>query len=342
MAVASRRGRPRRGHESAREPHGANLTGRAAALSDHFDPIDGGATASYVVPFFPVHGDAKGRQGFVRVTNRSEEAADVSIRATDVVGTEYEELTLHVGPGQTRHFNSEDLESGNPDKGLTGSTGPMVGECPFYTDTCSASTWRLIIASEEPAVDGMAYVRTPGGFRMSMHEVLPFETTVEGSAQFRSVFFNPASNGDQVSVLYAVNLNGIYTGGLSVGGFDDANVRHTNPPGSPFGTYRYYSFPLGLQAGLTQMVTSQRLEAGTSWRPGLGQPGIGDGDGKWQLTIFSSRTHGIDGRPFYSGEVIPTLPVVMSLLENPTGHITNLSTQDLCTRGLTVSGCPNQ
>ena len=59
--------------------------------------------------------------------------------------------------------------------------------------------------------------------------------------------------------------------------------------------------------------------------------------GKWQL-LMSNGNAGTDGRRIYPGELVPL--IVMSLLENPTGHLTNLSTQDLCNRGMTVWGCP--
>ena len=189
--------------------HLSNLSGRAEAMGDHFDLDDVGAAVTFMAPFFPAHGDANGRQGFARVTNRSDEAVDVSIVATDSAGAEYGELSLRVGSGQSSHFNSEDLELGNPRKGLTGSTGPGEGE------------WRLVLSSGQPAVDVMSYVRTPGGFLTSMHDVLPFDSDI-GRTSYRSAFFNPASNGDQVSVLYVVNPNE-HGRGLKVQGFDDAN-----------------------------------------------------------------------------------------------------------------------
>ena len=59
---------------------------------------------------FPSASDPLGRQGFVRVVNRSDEAGDVYIDAFDNTGVDYEPLTLTVGAGETVHFNSDDLE----------------------------------------------------------------------------------------------------------------------------------------------------------------------------------------------------------------------------------------
>ncbi|MYE13244.1 MAG: hypothetical protein F4X99_16650, partial [Gammaproteobacteria bacterium] len=58
------------------------------------------------------------RQGFVRVINHSDAAGAATLTATDDAGVAYEALTLALGPRQARHFNSDDLELGNPDKGL--------------------------------------------------------------------------------------------------------------------------------------------------------------------------------------------------------------------------------
>ena len=60
-----------------------------------------------------------------------------------------------------------------------------------------------------------------------------------------------------------------------------------------------------MPAKASRTLTSQELEAG-----GVGFDGaLGDGAGKWELSIRGDR------------EI-----VAMSLLESPTGHLTNLST----------------
>ena len=81
----------------------------------------------HVVPLFPSASAPSGRQGFVRVANRSAEAGTLSIEAYDASDRAFEAVTLSVGGGATAHFNSDDLEVGNPAKGLTGSTGAGTG-----------------------------------------------------------------------------------------------------------------------------------------------------------------------------------------------------------------------
>ena len=48
------------------------------------------------IPFFPSASDALGRQGFVRVINRSDELGEVTIEAIDDAGASYEPLTLAI------------------------------------------------------------------------------------------------------------------------------------------------------------------------------------------------------------------------------------------------------
>ena len=104
-----------RGHEPAVNPTG-HLTNLSALPPA---PGEGGA---HVVPLFPAASDPWGRQGFVRVVNRSDEASMVSIEAFDDSDFVYPTVTLALNAKQTRHFNSDDLELGNADKGLAGST----------------------------------------------------------------------------------------------------------------------------------------------------------------------------------------------------------------------------
>ena len=252
--------------------HLSNLSGMAQKMS-----TDSGGVSSYMVPFFPAHEDAKGRQGFVRVTNHSDKNVSVSIRTFDSVGVEYSALSLSVGAGQTRHFNSMDLELGNTGKGLTGSTGKGEGE------------WRLTLSSTQEDIDVMSYVRTPGGFLTSMHDMI---TEEEGGLYHRVAFFNPGSNTNQVSVLYMINLTE-QDAAVSVSGMDGAG----NAPGT--------DVTFTVPAGKTKKVTAQQLEAGAEGLTGA----LGDGSSKWQLKVRSDIS-----------------VIVMSLLENPTGHLTNLST----------------
>ena len=152
----------------------------------------------------------------------------------------------------------------------------------------------------------------PTGFLTSMHEV----ATHKRPTYFEDLVatFNPAANRRQVSKLRLINpapgvpatvANSSYDNGLggivrrahmpatvSISGYDDR--------GQPSG-----HVVLGLPAGgASRTLTAQALEAGGEGLQGR----LGDGGGKWRLALAAH------------------LPVkVMSLLESPTGHLTNLT-----------------
>ena len=239
----------------------------------------GRAAGSHAVPLFLSASDPQGRQGFVRVANRSAQALDVRVEAFDGTDWEYEPVALAVGAGEVASFNSDDLELGNPDKGLTGGTGAGDGD------------WWLELSSggDDGDLGVWAYVRTADGFLTSMHDVAP-----EADGAHRVVFFNPARNVDQVSVLWLVNPGDAHAQVTITGVDDDAAS-----PGTAVRTT--------VAAGSSRRLSSADLESGDA--EAIDSGALGDGEGKWRLSVESDR------------------PIrVMSLLENPTGHLTNLST----------------
>ena len=210
-------------------------------------------------------------------------------------------LTLQLPAGRTVHFNSDDWENGAPDKGLEGAAGAGEG------------AWRLVFESALDLVVS-AYVRTSDGFLTSMHDLLDRDTCAAGEAEggpiaarssrpfaFRPCrderrvpFFNPASNTRQVSSLRLVNPGGS-DAAVTIFGVDDEGAER----GPTL---------LSLSAGAARTPTSQELESGDGLTGALG-----DGTGKWELRVF------------LAGEAAGDV-MVMSLLECPTGHLTNLST----------------
>ena len=226
------------------------------------------------LPFFPSASDAVGLQGFVRVLNHSAEAGEVRIDAIDDEGESYGPVTLPIDAGEAVHFNSEDLENGNAEKGLSGAVGPGEG------------AWRLRLSSELD-IEVLSYVRTSDGFLTSMHDTVPSE-----GGRHRVAFFNPGSNASQVSRLRLINP-GEEAAEVSIAGVDDRG----ESPGSEVTTT--------VPAGASRTFTAAALESGGE---GL-QGSLGDGEGKWRLTVESAQ-------PL----------VAMSLLSDPTGYLTNLST----------------
>ena len=216
------------------------------------------------------------QQGFVRVTNYTEQSGTVSFYAVDDAGRRVGPVSLSLGARETVHFNSGDLENGNSSKGLTRGVGNGQGD------------WRLEWETDLDLVGAFAYIRTSDGFLTSVHDIAR-------SAQNRHhvPIFNPGSNNNQRSSLRLVNPSG-EDAQVVIAGLDDRG----RPP--PNGDVR-----LTLPAGEARTITAQEMEEG-----GAGFNGrFGDGGGKWQLAVSANRSI-----------------QVMSLLQSPTGNLTNLST----------------
>ena len=140
---------------------------------------------------------------------------------------------------------------------------------------------------------------TSGDWRLSVvsaldAEVLSYIRTEDGfvtamhdvAADAMAPFFNPGSNRNQRSVLRVVNTEA-EPAKWTTGGYDDRGKWHPMAG----------SLLVRPQHALT--LTAQELEDAH---------GLGDGRGKWRLRVR--------GFPWFA----------MSLLESPTGHLTNLST----------------
>ena len=242
-------------------------------------PDSAGATATgnaYTIPYFPTASDALGRQGFARIVNLSDSAGTVSILAYDDGGRRHGPVTLSLDARRTVHVNSVDLEDGEASKGLPEGTGaPSQGD------------WRLELTSELD-INVLSYIRTPGGFVTSMHDVVPSEGNTH-----RVPFFNPGNNTAQESLLRLVNP-GAAEASVTVRGVDDLGAA---APGG--------AVTLTLPPHASRTVSAMDLEDGAA---GLGGS-LGDGAGKWRLEVDSD-----------------SAIMAISMLSTPTGHLTNLST----------------
>ena len=226
-------------------------TGHLTNLSTAPDNEQDGTRA---VPLFPSSSDARGRQGFARVVNRSDESGEVMIEAFDDTDREHEVVTLSIGAGETRHFNSDDLELGNADKGLAGSTGAGEGD------------WRLELTSELD-IEVLSYIRTTDGFLTAMHDLVP-----RSAKRHRVAVFNPGSNVDQQSALRLVNP-GEEPAEVTISGFDDRDAS----PGS--------DVVVTVPAGGSASHAAVELESGSEEFEGA----LGNGSGKWRLTVNADR-----------------------------------------------------
>ena len=263
----------------------------ADSIERHVPALRGTGTAvmaGWPVPLFPSAADPSGRQGFVRVVNRSAIDGEVLIDAVDDAGERFGPLRLAIGAGEAAHFNSQDLETGNAAKGLSGGVGVPT-----------AGLWRLALSSTLD-IEVLSYMRTRDGFVTSVHDMLPREAPssfwifrrFQQDAERRdellyAAVFNPGSNSAQRSSLRLTNPSGVDER-VGVIGWDDDRGRG-----------RYAEGVADVPAGGTATVDAAALEAG----------GLGDGAGKWRL------------------EVNVRWPMEgASLLTSPRGLLTNLST----------------
>ncbi|WP_419963814.1 hypothetical protein [Pantoea vagans] len=157
---------------------------------------------THFVSTFPAASHAT-QQGFVRVINHGDRDGEIEIEAADDEGAMYGPVTLAIGAGQTVHFNSDDLERGNADKGLSGGVGAGVG------------TWRLELRSGLD-VEVLSYIRTVDGFVTNMHDLV-----IDRAGVYRVPFFNPAQ-----ACCASVNP-GDGAASVAIVGVDDSGWRST-------------------------------------------------------------------------------------------------------------------
>ena len=254
------------------------VEGEAAAVVGVYELEVSFTADGRAVPLFVSASNPK-RHGFARIVNRSRRSGAVSIHAIDDAGERRGPATLSLAAGQTAHFNSDDLENGNPAKGLSGGVG--VGE----------GDWRLELATDLD-IEALAYVRTEDGFLTGMNEVATYPRRYgEGQISWIATTFNPASNRSQVSWLRLINPGPSSAVFVWLSGYDDRGDQ---------GEVRFWL----RGSGASRTINAQSLEAGGDGLHGR----LGDGDGKWRLRLGTDQ-------PMRA----------MSLLESPTGHLTNLS-----------------
>ena len=151
-----------------------------------------------------------------------------------------------------------------------------------------AGDWRLEVEADFQ-IEALAYVRTSDGFVTSIFEAGGWwDVDV-----YWLPFFNPGSNRNQVSRLRLVNPKN-EAANVVIVGIDDRGSA------APDGRIE-----ISLPPRASRTITARELEEGSERLSGR----FGDGAGKWRLWVKSDRRlH------------------VLSLLESPTGNLTNLST----------------
>ena len=231
------------------------LSGSAVALALLLLPHQSGlAQSRHSLPLV-ISASNPLQEGFVRITNHSDRAGTVEIHAIDDFGQRFGPITIDLAAKASVHFNSNDLESGNAAKGLSGGVGDGEGD------------WRLELETSLH-IEPLGYIRTADGFVTSMHDLV-----VDGGATgYHVPIFNPGSNRSQVSRLRLINDSDAEAA-VTIEGLDDRGT-----PGDE-------KVRVNLPAGTARTISAQDLELGASGLVGR----LGDGAGKWHLFVSADR-----------------------------------------------------
>ena len=207
-----------------------------------------GSGGLHRVSLFPSASDGEGRRGEVRVVNRSPGSAEVSIDAFDATDRGYEELRLALEAESSARFDSTDLEQGNAENGLTGSTGS--GEGDWWLELTSASD-----------IEVLSYVDTATGPLSALRGAAGVET--DTGMRYEAVLLSGAAG----------ELRLLNPGGAAV----EVRVTGTDDAGSSGGEVE-----VTLEPWVARTLTATALEEGAGVRGALGA-----GTGGWRLSLES-------------------------------------------------------
>ena len=151
--------------------------------------------------------------------------------------------------------------------------------------------WRLALTTRAD-IEVLSFIRHRDGFITAMHDTVAGSTDDDGMHVYEVPLFNPGSDLEQVSRLRAINV-GRGTATLAITGIAENGA--TMPKEAPI--------RLKLRTRRARTLTAQQLATGEGVDGALG-----DAPGRWRLLVRANR---------------PIL--LMNLMANPTGHLTNLS-----------------
>ena len=230
--------------------YATNLLLDGSVLSSVPGSMSRGSGGLHRVPLFPPASDGAGRRGVVRVVNRSAASAEVSIEAFDATDRAYEELRLALKAESSAEFDATDLEQGNAEKGLTGSTGPGEGD------------WWLELTSESD-IEVLSYVDTASGPLSALRGTSGVET--DTGMRYEALLWGESG---EVRLLNA----GGAPAEVRLSGVDDA--------GSSGGAVE-----LTLAPWSARTLTATALAEGEAGMLGA----LGAGSGSWRLRLEADR-----------------------------------------------------
>ena len=230
--------------------YATNLLLDGSVLSSVPGSMSRGSGGLHRVPLFPPASDGAGRRGVVRVVNRSAASAEVSIDAFDATDRAYERLELTLAGEASGQFDSSDLEQGNAEEGLEGSTGPGEGD------------WWLELSSESD-IEVLSYVDTASGPLSALRGTAGVET--DTGMRYEALLWGASG---EVRLLNA----GGAPAEVRLSGTDDA--------GSSGGAAE-----LTLAPWSARTLTATALAEGEAGMRGA----LGAGSGSWRLRLEADR-----------------------------------------------------
>ena len=226
-----------------------------------------------VVQFFNGAGYSS-QESLLRVTNRATTENRITVSGTDDQGQASQPVYLQIPAGQSLLLSATELELGSSQAAVTGSLGDGYGR------------WRLSL-SGAAEFDVVSLLTNEAGLVSNMSD---YKLTSAGLSTL--MVMNPGSNLNQRSYLRLVNQSSL-DNTVSIVGVDDQ--------GNESGVASVTLAPLEARE-----ISATALEEGNV---DVGIDGaLGDGQGKWRLTVSSERPLAI-----------------IHLLQSPSGFMANLT-----------------
>ncbi len=197
------------------------------------------------------------KQSFLRFVNTTTNTMELEVYGRDDAAqpSRTGPVRFSLPPGAAKQMTAQDLERGNPLKGLEGYLCDGTGK------------WQLQVRASEP-IEVMNLIRTTEGFLTGMNQTVP-----ESNGRWSVNYFNAASNLEQASFLRIVNKNDVD---------GQVEISAVNAAGATVET----RLQLAINANESIQLNAGDLESGNE---GKGLAGaLGSGSEQWRLNLTST------------------------------------------------------